>query len=117
MRSRAPRATRCAGEMPSVCSICRAPGSIAQLASGKLNKEVLEIGRTVQVANVILLGEIRQQRHRISRVAERGFAGELETLDELPSARVGPGSRFVAVHLDHLRLDVRGDPRSPGIGG
>src|SRR6202171_6109390 len=112
MGSPAPRATRCAGATPSAYSAYRAAQSVAQLAPGKLDKEVFEIRRTMQVADAGLFGEIRQQRRRIARVAERVLAGELEALGELPSPRVRPRSRFVAVYLDHFGFDVRGDQRA-----
>ena len=35
-------------------------GSVAQLASGELDKEILEIGRPVQVAHAVLPGELRR---------------------------------------------------------
>src|SRR5450755_4664619 len=115
MGSPAPHATRCGGAMLCGCSVCRAEfsrrggtDSIAQLAPGKLDKEVFEIPRTVQIADAVLIGEVGKQWRRVARIAEGGLAGELESLRELPPARVRPCPRFVAVHFDHFGLDMRG---------
>src|SRR5689334_7532201 len=74
-------------------------GSVAQLAPGQLDEQVLEVRRPVQVAYPIVARERVQERLRIARIAERGLAGDLDPVGDAAAERLAPGPRLVAVDL------------------
>src|SRR5579864_1638966 len=88
---------------------------IAQLPSGQLDEEVLEIRGPVEIPHAGVRREIGEQRRCIGRIAERRLAGELEAMGQRASPRLGPSPGSVPVHLDDLRLDVLLEEGARGI--
>src|SRR5512132_918203 len=81
--------------------------SIAQFAPGQLDEQILEVRRTVQVADAGMRCEVGKQRRGVGRIAERRLAGDLESRRERAAARLRPRLRRFTIHLDALGLDVR----------
>src|SRR5262245_5453308 len=91
--------------------------SIAQLASGQLEKDVFQVGVAVQIAQVRTVLELRDDRDGILRVAEDGFAARFAALAQTRAVAARPVARTVAVHLDDLRLDIAADQLARRAGG
>src|SRR5512135_437892 len=85
--------------------------SVAQVAPGQLEEHILQVGRAMQVSELALPAQARDQRCDVFRVAEDRIAGALDARRETP--RVGhPLLHSRAVYLEHLCLDVPGDQRA-----
>src|SRR6185437_103722 len=87
------------------------PASLPEVSAREAQEHVLEVRGTVQEAKAREGAQARDHRRRILQVAERGLAMELGARGERPAVRLEPLLRAVAVHLDHLGLDVPGDER------
>ena len=94
-----------------------AHASVAQLATGELDEEILEVRRPMQVSDAGVRREIGEQGRRVVRVAEGGFTGELEARGERAPARLRPRLRRFAVHLDDFGLDVLREERPRRVAG
>src|SRR5262245_31148710 len=82
--------------------------SISEIAAGELEEHVLEVRRTVQVAQVLAPAQGAEHGLDVRGVAEKRLADTLAARREA-ACLARPGIQARAVHLDHLRLDVARD--------
>src|SRR5438067_3880006 len=90
----------------------RARSSFADVPAGELQEHVLEIGAAVQEAQAPHRAQALDRGRRIADVAERGLAVKLRAVAEAPPVAFSPLLHALAVHLDHLGLDVLMDERA-----
>jgi hypothetical protein len=86
----------------------RRTGVVADLATGELEEQVLEIGGPVQVADRVVVGECIEQGLGLADVEEDRLAAGLDALGER-RMRCGGRGGAVAVDLDDVALEVLGD--------
>src|SRR5258706_541842 len=85
--------------------------SVPQIPAGELQEHVLEARRPVHVAELFMPAQGGEPRLDVLGIAKHGLADALAARRERAGAR-GPGVQPLAVHLDHLRLDMPRDQRA-----
>src|SRR5579862_7332427 len=75
--------------------VIRGSFSIAQLAAGELDEQILEIGGAMLIAHAVVPLQHVQQRLRIAGVAECRLAGDLDAIGDAAADRLAPAARLV----------------------
>src|ERR1700688_134807 len=83
--------------------------SITDVAPGKLDEDILEVGGARQRAQPGIALHGLEQCRRLLAVTERRLTGQFDALRVMRRDLAGPLLHALAIHLDHVRFNLRVD--------